>query len=233
MARTPPGGVRLYLLYDENIKRYNGKAFIVRHNVRLGNDVMVGDGVILGEGDHLADKELVIGDGARIRSHTVIYAGTTIGKSFQTGHGALIREGNVIGDRVSIGSHSVVERDNRIGDGVRVHSNCFIPEFITIEKKAWLGPGVTILNVLHPPCPKFEECAKGTIIGAGAKIGGNVTIGPRVRIGRQALIGAGSVVLKDVPDRAVAYGNPARVRNDIDGLKCVLGEFDRVYSWEE
>jgi acetyltransferase-like isoleucine patch superfamily enzyme len=194
---------------------------------------MVGDGVVLGEGDHLTDRELVIGDGARIRSHTVIYAGATIGDRFQTGHGALIREGNVIGDDVSVGSHSVLERDNRLADGVRIHSNCFIPEFITIGEKAWIGPGVTVLNVLHPPCPKFEKCAQGMVIGAGAKLGGNVTIAPRVRIGEGALIGAGSVVTKDVPDGAVAYGNPARVRNDLDGLKCVVGEYDRVYSWEE
>jgi acetyltransferase-like isoleucine patch superfamily enzyme len=98
---------------------------------------------------------------------------------------------------------------------------------------AWLGPAVTVLNVLHPPCPKFEECAKGTVIGAGAKIGGNVTVGPRVKIGARSLIGAGSVVLGDIPERAVAFGSPAQVRNDLDGLECVLGEFERVYSWED
>ena len=223
----------MYLLDDTTMAELNGKAFVVRPNVRFGNDVMVGDGVVLGEGDHLADRELVIGDGARVRSHTVLYAGTTIGAGFQTGHGALVREGNVIGDRVSVGTHSVVERDNRIGDGVRIHSNCFIPEFITIEEKAWLGPSVTVLNVLHPPCPAFEECAKGTVIGAGAKIGGNVTLGPRVKIGARALIGAGSVVVGDVPEGAVAFGNPAKVRNDLKGLECVIGRYDEVYGWEE
>jgi len=51
----------------------------------------------------------VIGDGAVIRSHTVIYAGNRIGRGFQTGHGVMIRESNTIGDEVSIGTGSVIE----------------------------------------------------------------------------------------------------------------------------
>jgi acetyltransferase-like isoleucine patch superfamily enzyme len=144
----------------------------------------------------------------------------------------MIRENNLIGDNVSVGTHSIIERDNIIGNGVRIHSNCFIPEFIEIQEKAWLGPGVTILNVLHPPCPKFEECAKGTVIGERAKIGGNVTLGPRIKVGKSALIGFGSVVTKDVPDNAVVYGNPAKVMKKIDDLNCVLGYFQVPYEWE-
>jgi acetyltransferase-like isoleucine patch superfamily enzyme len=144
----------------------------------------------------------------------------------------MIRENNKIGDNVSIGTHSIIERDNKIGDGVRIHSNCFVPEFIDIRKKAWLGPGVTILNVLHPPCPKFEECAQGTVIGENSKIGGNVTIGPRITIGKNTLVGYGSVITKNIPNNAVAYGNPAIIHKDIKELKCILGDFDIPYEWE-
>ena len=42
-------------------------------------------------------------------------------------------------------------------------------------------------------------------VGAGAKILGNITVGNNVKIG------ANSVVLKDVPDNAVAVGIPARI----------------------
>ena len=175
--------------------------------------------------------ETIIGDDATIRSHSVIYGGNKVGDNFQTGHGVLIREGNIIGNNVSIGSHSVIERENNIGNNVRIHSNCFIPEFVIIEDNVWIGPSTTILNVLHPPCPRFEDCAKNVTLKRGVKIGGNVTIGPRVTIGENSLIGMGSVVTKDIPPNVLAYGNPARVICTIDEMKCEVGYFIRPYEW--
>ena len=126
-------------------------------NTKLGVDPIIGEYVLLGlvpQGKirHKQKKpldNLVIGDRAVIRSHSVIYAGNIIGNDFQTGHGVMIRERNKIGNNVSIGTHSIIERENIIADNVRIHSNCFIPEYIDIRKGAWIGPNVTILNVLH------------------------------------------------------------------------------------
>lgn len=196
-------------------------------NPRIESYVILGDKAGEGEGERLT-----IGENALIRSHSVIYAGTSIGDNFQTGHGVLIREGNSIADNVSIGSHTVIERGNRIGNNVRIHSNCFIPEFTLIEDRAWIGPCVTVLNVLHPPCPRFEDCAKHVIIGSNAKIGGNVTVGPRVTIGANSLVGMGSVVTSDIPSNVVAFGNPARPIKSIRELGCETGYFDTPYEWE-
>lgn len=202
-------------------------------NVLIGKNPKIGKYVEIGVNPGIKNPKVVIGDNAIIRSHSVIYAGNRIGNDFQTGHGVLIRENNVIGDNVSIGSHTVVERDNIIGDNVRIHSNCFIPEFVKIKKNAWIGPGVTILNVLHPPCPKFEDCARSVVIEENVKIGGNVTIGPRVKIGRNSFLGMGAIVTKDIPSNAVAYGNPARVICRIDELTCEEGYFRKPYEWEK
>lgn len=202
--------------------------------VTIGKNPAIDDSVLLGVSprDKKGEK-LVIGDSAIIRSHSVIYAGTHIGDNLQTGHGILIRENNSIGDNVSIGSHSVVEAENQVGNNVRIHSNCFIPEFVIIEDNVWIGPCVTILNILHPPCPRFTDCAGGVRIKRNAKIGGNVTIGPRVTIGQNSLIGMGSVVTADVPDNVLAFGNPARVIKPISQLTCELKYFQVPYEWEE
>lgn len=206
---------------------------MLKKSLVIGRNYDIGNYVCLGEDPVTLGASLIIGENAKIRSHSVIYRGSTIGNNFQTGHGVLIREGNTIGDNVSIGSHSVLECKNIIGSNVRIHSNCFVPEYVVIEDGVWVGPSVTILNTLHPPCPKFEECAKGVIIKRGAKIGGNVTLGPKVKIGEGALIGFGSVVVSDIPDKTVAVGNPARVIKNKSELKCRMDYFTRPYIWEE
>lgn len=205
--------------------------------MKLGANARLGEYVVLGHASaktsHL--RPLVIGRNATIRSHTVIYLGTLIGDDFETGHGALIRERNVIGNGVRVGSFTEVGRENRIGHGVRIHSRCFVPEYVEIQDRAWIGPGVTILNVPHPRCPSWEQCASGeqrVVIGRNAKVGGGAVIGPWVKLGENSLVGAGSVVIRNVPPGTVVAGNPARKIREIGTLECGLGLYETPYEWE-
>lgn len=190
--------------------------------VKLGEGSSVGDFCVLGvppKGKKDGELETVIGRNAFIRSHSVIYAGNRIGDGLQTGHGVLVRENNRIGSNVSIGSHSVVERDTEIGNGVRIHSNAFVPEYTTIKDGAWIGPGVVLTNARYPLSRDAKKSLKGPIIEENAKIGAKSTILPGVRIGRDALVGAGSVVIRDVPDGTVVMGCPAKETNRIERIK--------------
>lgn len=184
---------------------------IVGQNVVLGDESRIEDYVVLGSGAGEDAPRLVIGSGAHIRSHSVVYAGSRIGDRFQTGHGVMIREANAIGDDVSIGTHSIVEHHVEIADGVRIHSNAFIPEFTVIEAGAWIGPSVTLTNARYPTSRDAKRNLRGPLIRAGARVGANATVLPGIIIGRDALVGAGSVVVTDVPDGAVVVGNPARI----------------------
>lgn len=208
---------------------------ILYPNVTLGNDVAIGEFVVLGvppRGAQPGEVATVIGDGANIRSHTVIYAGTTIGSGFQSGHGTMLREHNTIGDGVSIGTHSVVEHHVVIGDGVRIHSGAFIPEYTLLERDSWVGPNAVFTNALHPVCPKAKECLRGPRVRRGAKVGANCTLLPDIEIGEFALIGAGSVVTHDVPPHAVVRGNPARVLRSVEELDCPYGLVESPYADE-
>jgi acetyltransferase-like isoleucine patch superfamily enzyme len=161
------------------------------------------------------DPRLVLGVGARLRSGTILYAGSRIGRRFETGHHVVIREENRIGDDVSVWSNSIVDYGCVLGDRVKIHSNCYIAQYTEIEDDAFLAPGVTLANDLFPGSEESARWMRGPSIGAGAQIGVNVTILPYVRIGQAAIIGAGSVVTKDIPDCSIAYGAPAVAVRDL------------------
>jgi acetyltransferase-like isoleucine patch superfamily enzyme len=193
----------------------------VYENVALGAQAIIEDFCIVGappRGRRDGELPTILGDGAVIRSHTVIYAGNTIGRNFQTGNKVNIRESNTIGDDVSIGTLSVIEHHVTIGNGVRIHTQAFIPEFSILEDGCWVGPNVVFTNAKYPLSPGVKDSLKGPRIGRGAKIGANATILPGVVIGANALVGAGAVVVTDVPDHAVVVGNPARVIKAINQL---------------
>jgi acetyltransferase-like isoleucine patch superfamily enzyme len=201
-------------------------------NVKIGKNCKFDKGVILGYQPSRGGKfpRLIIGDKARVRSGSVIYQGTTIGKNLGVGHNVVIREENLIGDDFSIWSNSVIDYGCKIGNNVRIHCSCYIAQFTTIEDDVFMAPGVIIANDMHPGCKLSKKCMRGPLIKRGVNIGVNATISPFITIGENSLIGSGSVVTKDVPDDSVVYGNPARVHKSIYDLSCVSGLSDRPYG---
>ena len=189
-------------------------------NVTLGSRAEIGNHVIIGlpiqtEQDGV---KTIIGEGAVIRSHTIIYEGNSIGTTFRTGHSVMVREANTIGNDVSIGTHSIVEHHVEIASGVRIHSAAFVPEYSVLEEGAWIGPHVVLTNAPYPLSPNAKATLQGPRVCRGAKVGANSTLLPGVVIGKHALVGAGTVVTRDVPEFAVVVGNPARVINDVREL---------------
>ncbi|MBO3460541.1 sugar O-acetyltransferase [Aetokthonos hydrillicola Thurmond2011] len=106
-----------------------------------------------------------------------------------------------------------------IGKGVFLNFNCVILDVVrvTIGDGTQIGPGVQILTADHPREPELRsqmlEFGRPIAIGSNVWIGGGAMILPGVTIGDDAIIGAGSVVTRDVPGGAIAFGNPARVKS--------------------
>lgn len=104
-----------------------------------------------------------------------------------------------------------------IGSDVFINFNCIILDVVSVSigSKTMIGPGVQILSADHPREPEQRE--KGLEFGRPVAIGYNVWIGagalilPGVTIGDHSIIAAGSVVTKDVPEKSVVAGNPARI----------------------
>jgi len=222
------------------------KNVIIYEPIEIGKDPIIEDFVVLGKppvGAKTSKMKLVIGDFPIIRSGTIIYTGNVIGNNFQTGDNARIREKNQIGNNVGIGSGSIIERDCEIMDNVKIHSGCFIPEYTLIKDNAWIGPGVIMTNVLHPPCPAFKKyapifgkkCCHGPIVNKNAVVGAGTVILPGIVVGENSLVGAGSVVAKDVPPDYLVAGNPAKIIKKIEDIDCPLGfyKLGEVYSWRK
>ena len=87
---------------------------------------------------------------------------------------------------------------------------------VTIEDGVMLGPEVGIFTVNHEPKDIRLLHTKEIRIKKNAWIGARVSILPGVTIGENAIVGTGSIVTKDIPDNAVAVGNPARVIRNLD-----------------
>jgi maltose O-acetyltransferase len=106
----------------------------------------------------------------------------------------------------------------RLGAGIFLNFNCMILDVVevSIGDKTQIGPAVQILAADHPRDPVHRaaglEFGRPVRIGCNVWIGGGAIILPGVSIGDDALIGAGSVVTRDIPASAVAFGNPARVQ---------------------
>lgn len=124
-----------------------------------------------------------------------------------------------IGDESKIGTFVEIQKGAKIGKRVKVSSHSFICEGVTIEDEVFIGHGVMFINDRYPRATTEDGATQSeadwkleqTLVKRRASIGSNATILCGVTIGENAVVGAGSVVTKDVPDRTVVAGNPARV----------------------
>lgn len=105
----------------------------------------------------------------------------------------------------------------KVGKNFYANFNCTILDVntVTIGDNVMFAPNVQIYTATHPveAAPRVAGVEMGypITIGDNTWIGGGSIICPGVNIGRNVVIGAGSVVTKDIPDNAVAVGNPCRV----------------------
>jgi acetyltransferase-like isoleucine patch superfamily enzyme len=140
---------------------------------------------------------------------------------------AHIREGAVVGANSMIGAGVYIGPGVRLGRNCKIQNNALLYERLELEDGVFVGPQVCFTNDLRPRAVNPDLSLKSaddwevghTVVRQGASVGAQTVVITGITIGQWALVGAGSVVTHDVPDHAMVYGQPARIR----GWVCMCG----------
>ena len=145
---------------------------------------------------------------------------SAIGTGTKIWHFSHIMKNSRIGEGCNIGQNVVVSPDVVIGNNVKIQNNVSIYTGCILEDDVFCGPSMVFTNVVNPRSHVTRKDEyKTTRVRRGASLGANCTVVCGTTIGQYAFVGAGSVVTRDIPDYALVYGNPARVR----GWMCACG----------
>ena len=191
----------------------------------LGEGVKVLEGAVVGKQPTLSPRSTAkreplppttIGDGTIVSTGAIVFAGSTIGARVILGDQSCVRERVEVGDDVVLGRGSYIENDTTVGAMTKIQAEAYVTAYSTLEEHVFIAPCVVTTNdnYMGRTEKRLSEM-RGPTIRRGARVGGGAVLCPGVEIGEEAFVGAGAVVTKDVPARALVVGNPARVLREV------------------
>ncbi len=167
------------------------------------NDKLMLDGVtIVDTNSTFISYGVKIGQDSVIYPFTVVERDVKIGKRCSIGPFAHLREGTRVSDEATLGNFVETIR-TKIGAKVFAKHFSYLGD-VSVGNKVNIGAGTVTAN--------FDGRNKhSTVIKDNAMIGSDTILVAPVKVGKGALTGAGSVILKDIPDNKKAVGVPARI----------------------
>lgn len=155
-----------------------------------------------------------------VHESSYVDEGCEIGAGTRIWHFSHVMTGARIGRGCNIGQNVVISPRVVIGDNVKIQNNVSVYTGVILEDDVFCGPSMVFTNVVNPRSHvSRKDEYRQTLVRRGASLGANSTVVCGHMIGRYAFVAAGAVVTRDVPDYALAVGNPAR----LTGWMCACG----------
>lgn len=150
----------------------------------------------------------------------IVDKGVKLGSGTKVWHFVHLMENAKLGKDCIVADYVHVGRNVTVGDNVKLENRATVYEGVTIQEDVFVGPNVTFTNDLYPRSFNKDWKISQTLIKKGSSLGAGTIIVCGVTIGKFVLVGSGSVVTTDIPDYALVYGNPARIK----GFVCKCGK---------
>ena len=186
---------------------------VVGEGCRILDYAVVGKQPVLSPRSTTAQDELPpleLGPGTVVSTGAVVFAGSSLGERVIVGDQACVRERCTIGDDVVIGRGSLVENDTEVGARTKIQADAYVTAYSLLEEDVFIAPCVVTANDnFMGRTERRHKLRRGPTIRRGARVGAAAVLLPGIVVGEEAFVGAGAVVLRDVPPRAVVVGNPA------------------------
>ena len=169
---------------------------VLKGKVNLGSNVTIEAGCII--------KDTRIGNNVYVKPYCV-FDEAEVGDEASIGPFAHLRPKTVLANKTRLGNFVEIKK-SYIGEGSKVNHLSYVGD-------AQIGAGVNFgagaITCNYDGINKHE-----TVVGDNAFIGTNASLVAPVTIGHTATIGAGSVITKNVEDKALALGRGRQVQKD-------------------
>jgi len=201
-----------------------GHNVVIHSGTRVGESAYIDDNVVLGRRPKSGffskiktecEQFLEIGNNCIIGVNAIVYAGVKIGNDVLIGDLASIREKVIVGNKSIVGRLVMIEANTKIGNFVKIQTGSHITAGAVIEDRVFFGDEVSTAND-NTMGRGMAADHKGFVAKRGARIGSNATLLPGIVVGENAVVAAGAVVTRDVPEKKVVMGVPARVIREVD-----------------
>ena len=219
------------------------KTAVIKENVTIGSEVVIHDFVVIYPNTIIGDRVEIfegcvigkppskirssargvaqnlspvkIGSDSILCPRVTLCTGIEIGEGTLLGNNVSMREECVIGSDCIIAGDVSINYHTTIGDRVKIMDNTHITGNMIIEDDVFISALVCTTNDNSIGRKGWHDEIIGPIIKRFATIGGGANLLPKVTIGENSIVGANSVVTKNVPNRKVVMGTPAKIIRDV------------------